>query len=176
MDTSKKYIQLCEKAQEIQDLWQYDDGDFYLHRFTENNLSDQRFKDMIGKDIVMTLCISCNVKDSYGDQYVSEYNPKGENVWLPRQDQLQNILCFKDFYADDLIMDTNGLSELMIGFRNFCDPWEGTGCMPQKVTVIWCEKEEEYIKQFTSMEQLWLAFVMKENFQKIWDGEKWISQ
>ena len=27
-----------------------------------------------------------------------------------------------------------------------------------------------------SMEQLWLAFVMKEKFNKMWDGGKWISQ
>jgi len=27
---------------------------------------------------------------------------------------------------------------------------------------------------FTSMEQLWLAFVMKELHQKAWDGYKWI--
>ena len=173
MDVSKKYIQLCEKAADIQDLWQYDDGDFYCHRFTELNVTDKRFKDDIGKEIVLTLCCSCNVMDSYGSTYVSEYNPKGENVWLPRQDQLQSIICFKEFYANDLVMDISGLSELMIHFRGFCDPWEGTGTMPQKVTVIWCEKETEYIKQFESMEQLWLAFVMQENFQKTWNGEEW---
>ncbi len=26
---------------------------------------------------------------------------------------------------------------------------------------------------FTSMEQLWLAFVMQEKHNKVWDGEKW---
>lgn len=26
---------------------------------------------------------------------------------------------------------------------------------------------------FTSMEQLWLAFVMKEKYNKVWDGETW---
>lgn len=25
-----------------------------------------------------------------------------------------------------------------------------------------------------SMEQLWLAFVMKEKYNKVWDGEKWL--
>jgi len=171
MDVSKKYIQLCEEATEIQDLWQYDDGDFYLHRFTENNLSDQRFKDMIGKDIVMTLCISCNVKDSYGDQYVSEYNPKGENVWLPRQDQLQS------FYAEKNIqLDAKGSLELIIDIRDFCDPFYRLGTMPLPVAVREAEKEEKYVEQFTSLEQLWLAFVMQENFQKMWDGEKWISR
>ena len=34
--------------------------------------------------------------------------------------------------------------------------------------------EEEY-KSFASMEQLWLAFVMKEEFQKVWTDEGWKS-
>ena len=170
MDTSKKFIEMCEKAQEIQNLWQYDDGDFYLHRFTENNLSDQRFKDMIGKDIVMTLCISCNVKDSYGDQYVSEYNPKGENVWLPRQDQLQS------FYAENLKLDARGLLELITDLRDFCDPFDRLGTMPLPVAAREAEREEKYVEQFVSMEQLWLAVVMQENFQKSWNGEEWISR
>jgi hypothetical protein len=166
MDASKKYIQLCEKAQEIQDLWQYDDGDFYLHRFTDEN-TDDKCKVLIGKDINMTLCIVCNVKDSYGDQYVSEYNPKGENVWLPRQDQLQSI------YAENTQLDTEGLLEVITDFRDFCDPFDRLGTMPLPVATREAEEEEKYVKQFTSMEQLWLAVVMKENFQKIWNGEEW---
>jgi len=27
-----------------------------------------------------------------------------------------------------------------------------------------------------SMEQLWLAFVMKEKYNKIWNGENWIKE
>lgn len=166
MDTSRKYVEMSEKATEIQDLWQYDDGDFYLHRFTEENTSDKS-KWMIGKDINMTLCISCNVKDSYGDQYVSEYNPKGENVWLPRQDQLQSL------YAENLQLDARGLLEIITDLRDFCDPFDGLGTMPLPVAVREAEREEKYVEQFTSLEQLWLAFVMKENFQKIWNGEAW---
>ena len=170
MDVSKKYIQLCEKATDIQDLWQYDDGDFYCHRFTELNVTDKRFKDNIGKEIVLTLCCSCNVIDSYGSTYVSEYNPKGENVWLPRQDQLQS------FYAENLQLDARGLLELITDLRDFCDPFDRLGTMPLPVAVREAEKEEKYVEQFTSLEQLWLAFVMQENFQKIWDGEEWISR
>ena len=33
----------------------------------------------------------------------------------------------------------------------------------------------DYAHKFTSMEQLWLAFRMKELCNKIWDGEKWIK-
>lgn len=29
------------------------------------------------------------------------------------------------------------------------------------------------LEQFTSMEQLWLAFVMKEKYNKTWDGNEW---
>lgn len=28
---------------------------------------------------------------------------------------------------------------------------------------------------FTSMEQLWLAFVMKEKYNKVWNGEGWVE-
>lgn len=33
-----------------------------------------------------------------------------------------------------------------------------------------------YAEKFNSMEQLWLAFVMKEKFNKVWDGEDWAEQ
>jgi len=32
-----------------------------------------------------------------------------------------------------------------------------------------------YSEQFTSMEQLWLAFVMKEKYGKVWDRKDWIE-
>lgn len=34
---------------------------------------------------------------------------------------------------------------------------------------------EEDKHEFTSMEQLWLAFVMKEKYNKVWNGEVWIE-
>ena len=33
---------------------------------------------------------------------------------------------------------------------------------------------EEYGNNFTSMEQLWLAFVMKEKYKKIWKVSEWV--
>jgi len=32
----------------------------------------------------------------------------------------------------------------------------------------------DYWQSFTSMEQLWLVFVMKEKYNKVWNGEDWI--
>ena len=34
---------------------------------------------------------------------------------------------------------------------------------------------QEYGYNETSMEQLWLAFVMKEKFNKTWNGENWLE-
>jgi len=36
------------------------------------------------------------------------------------------------------------------------------------------DRTSDYTEQFNSMEQLWLVFVMKENHNKEWNGEKWI--
>jgi len=35
------------------------------------------------------------------------------------------------------------------------------------------ELGKNYTAIFNSMEQLWLAFVMKEKFDKVWNGEDW---
>lgn len=155
MDVSKKYVEMCEKATEIQELWQYDDGDFYLHRFTDNN-TDDKSKDLIGKDINMTLCISCNVKDSYGDQYISEYNPKGENIWLPRQDQLQDIVFEGETFGSHT---PTAMFKLL---SDYLHRIKNPDC--------------EYWHNFESMEQLWLSFVMKEKYSKTWGGKEWTLQ
>jgi len=67
-------------------------------------------------------------------------------VWLPHQDQLQEI--YLEPYRDRLIVEE---------------------------FYSWFEKLP-FSPQFTSMEQLWLAFVMKEKYNKVWDGEDWHLQ
>jgi hypothetical protein len=37
------------------------------------------------------------------------------------------------------------------------------------------QSNQGYWGNFTSWEQLWLAFVMKEKSNKIWDGKQWIE-
>ena len=76
------------------------------------------------------------------------------HIWLPRQDQLQemvggfNLLGFwqKFFVSSDYVVETEVGYELP-KWAHHCDSWE----------------------------QLWLSFVMKEKFNKIWsNGESWI--
>ncbi len=71
-------------------------------------------------------------------------------VQLERQDQLQEMVDY----------DPLELIEKLYRFTTDTgwDDWKS-----------WFK----YIKSFTSMEQLWLAFVMKENHGKIWTSSRW---
>ncbi len=120
MDTSKEYIKMCEKAEEIQalsprkryaiDLYAFDGG---IHTY-----------------------------DLYRPE---EYHCAA--IWLPRQDQLQemvesNVEIYTIVYLD---------KEWYLG--------DGYGGIERP--------------SYPSAEQLWLAFVMEEKYNKIWNGEDW---
>ncbi len=75
-------------------------------------------------------------------------------VWLPRQDQLQDMLKYK-------------VHKHFLAYK----------------FALWCHGGQEFGKIIpahntgvdgdNSMEQLWLAFVMKENYDKKWNGKDW---
>ena len=97
--------------------------------------------------------------DEKGDWY---YSTKDGCVQLERQDQLQEMYC-----------DGRGgrhfpLEGLIKGFTDFV--FNGTWQLPYDPTLKSLESN-----QFTSMEQLWLAFVMKEKFKKMWSGNEWVE-
>jgi hypothetical protein len=151
MDTSETYIKMCEKAVKIQKLrhkptkddsiepWL--DGDFFcIHPPVEYPDED----DEIG------IGYNCN------DYFYSQ--PEGDAVWLPRQDQLQEMVIGKGVLAGDwldvlehFVMDEGGLFDLFDTHR--------------------IDTTYNYTKSF---EQLWLAFVMKKKYNKVWDGEDWV--
>ena len=75
---------------------------------------------------------------------VTEY----EMIWLPTQTQLQEII--EGDSVDSIFFFTlEKLSDFAI-----CN--------------------DNYVKDFNSMEQLWLAFVMKEKYNKVWSDGEWV--
>jgi len=72
-----------------------------------------------------------------------------DGLWLPLQDQLQGMVFPKAFSVHDLDK-----------FYNWADK--------RIETLHGCELE--------SWEQLWLAFVMSELYDKVWNGEKWVKK
>ena len=139
MDKTKEYILMCEKAVEIQKSYKNKiDMDGNIDK--EWNVGDVLFR--------------------YGEVEVSsnegEYglpDRQDGEVWLPRQDQLQEI------------------------WRQAVGCSEGKSATFRFVTEIagWLSNRL-YPSKFTSMEQLWLAFVMKEKYNKIWTDKDWIQK
>ncbi len=77
-----------------------------------------------------------------------------DGVWLPRQDQLQGI-----------VEKHKRQGHIEQRFHEFCKS------LPEHD-----KNRIYYLNLGWSMEQLWLAFVMKEKFNKTWDGKEWILQ
>lgn len=122
MDVSREYIIMCDKATEIQELWDFLSDDFILY------------------DKVNGVCCGNLFKYVTNKTYDKE-----RYIWLPRQDQLQ------DMVNHGYEIKTNVLKDIY-SFKLYND---------------------EYGAKFKSMEQLWLAFVMKENYDKIWEEDQW---
>ena len=135
MDNSKEYVLMCD-CLEIQDKHKPKKGDFYIKRGGLGEkwiypLDFVSWEDApnCGEGLV-----------GHEERSVNHFNKK-EFIWLPRQDQLQDMLGgFKKLFP-------KGSEELKINHK--------------------------YCKSF---EQLWLAFVMKERYKKIWNGKDWVKK
>lgn len=71
-------------------------------------------------------------------------------VWLPRQDQLQAMVAY--IAGSPILM------------------------LRRLVYLIREQIDDSYWQAFSSMEQLWLAFVMYEKYKKHWDGAGWAKR
>jgi len=78
-------------------------------------------------------------------------------VWLPRQDQLQEMVLGRVDKHDSCVSDLHGL---FFAFRCFVQEDDADG---------WWSFRSDLV----SFEQLWLAFVMKIMYGKEWSGTEW---
>ena len=91
----------------------------------------------------------------YGDVFVDyrgSFFVRWMDGWidLPRIDQLQEMVM-----PPTVLGEIYGHLKLIAKFAEFAD--------------------NPYIRT-DSMEQLWLAFVLKELYSKIWNGEEWVNE
>jgi len=84
MDTSLKYVQMCERATELQKLWGFIRGD-YFSSLPQAKMAEAYETEMFS--IVETFW--------FEDELTKKGRPE-EWVWLPRQDQLQTIAGVDD--------------------------------------------------------------------------------
>jgi hypothetical protein len=128
MDTSKEYIEMCEKAQEMQKL--RGDGEYW----ESNDFLAEHIKDMF----IQTGC--------YLQYFGTESFKNNKIIWLPRQDQLQEII-FNDF---------KDLSDPYFEMMESCYEYENDNPdIPPK-----------------TMEKIWLSFIMIKKYGKIWNEKE----
>ena len=79
----------------------------------------------------------------------------GASIWLPRQDQLQEMVPHNEKNNFDWMCQLSKLEAFTV--ENYDHG----------------QRYPEYIWNFSTWEQLWLAYVMKEKYNKVWNGEDW---
>jgi hypothetical protein len=126
MDKSSRYIKMCESAKVIQKQWAPDFGDFFV-------------------SMSLGLTSPCQTITSDLEKKWS-YLKTIKAVWLPRQDQLQDIVIEK-----------------------YATPWD----LAVAFSNVLMGDNASYFDNFDSMEKLWLAFIMLEKYKKRWKDEEW---
>ena len=151
MDTSVEFIKMCEKAVEVQELWKPDDGDFIAHWMpvpVENDSTKLLEKGCIHYDVVMNKwnCnwIEARITGAFYDLNLT--HPDKFYIWLPRQDQLQGMVVERWSSVFGMISAFYG--------------WIKSPCI-------------DSVGFHASMEQLWLAFIVSEKYNKTWTGTEW---
>ena len=154
MDLNRKYIKMCEKAEEVQREWEPQIGDYFFR------------KDRKGIGVITGISPDGIVSVTYlkivYDREFELYNIPGiagsvnhakkTKIWLPRQDQLQEKLE-NDYYYHSFVLDeVNDVMKKIYSDDGLYSPFE-------------------------SGEQFWLAFLMHEKYRKIWSDKKeeWIE-
>ncbi len=161
MDTSEKYIEMCRKAEEIQELFKGAKGDFYAWQAKKNS---PLMPGVFGGGL-------CGDLDQEDLLLIKE-----ELIWLPRQDQLQEMLIGLESRITRESLEVSCIFKnarsILLGFWEFYTDEFGVKNKYYANGIFPLNKENG---PFDSLEQLWLAFVMREKYDKIRDGGNWIK-
>jgi len=149
MDSTNRYAIMCQKAEEIQNLWRPKQCDFIINLTDiEEGLSFCK----PAESLIQVANMYYEEKDN--ENYLRECEEvKEEALWLPRQDQLQKIIE----------PDNSRIHSIMINVI------ESQYNDVSKQTMVSAPE------MFHSMEQLWLAYIMREKFNKLWNEEEWAT-
>ena len=180
VDTTPKYVKMCEKAEETQKQWVVTEGDFVMVVVHAGDGYTTELYPEIGMMINSEYGGFRKAKEPFSKWWIHFIKPRvtyamcnvninhmrdtSELFWLPTQDQLQEMVKKPPFeLLDDFHETINEYGEYpYIG---------GMGCAVDG----WSPADK--FKQFTSFEQLWLAFVMCKKYDKHWDNKKeeWVK-
>jgi len=175
MDTTEEYRAMCEKAEEIERLWTARKGDFiwvkegdYVDCYNEKEGCIYTVFESEGS-LYFDSGISCGRSTDYNEEgYFAELSEVPTAVWLPRQDQLQQI-AFEDSKQKYPTYEGGKIARyinLLSDFNDYISFFHSQAILNQGYIRI----------ETLTIEQLWLMFVMNRIYHKSWDGEKWNRQ
>lgn len=143
MDTSKEHILMSEKSL-LKDSWIPTMGDYFYH----NVLKGVYF--IIHTDRDNYYEVEFVGVNGLGPYVIKNDDIKEKTFPLFRQDQLQKMISSKWYKIWNIQSHFMKFAGGEYPFYPYCS-----------------------LSHFHSMEQLWLAFIMKEKFNKYWDGKNW---
>ena len=189
MDNTKLYIRMSEKAKGIQ-IEKYKQG-FVEGDFIWNGekvcvcgidwIGVKNFFQSTNKPYFMFAILEDlkvefkqdypmdTVKIKEGKYVIKELG--GIGLWLPTQSQLQEI--YLSYKAEEIEKECEDKEEKELCYKKQLDWMCSSFSRFQRVDTL--QFDDLYPLQFTSMEQLWLAFVMKKKYNKIWNGKGWVK-
>jgi len=150
VDKSEEYIKMSKQSP-LRELWEPQLGDYCVH--PEGEWLDTggwvvtEYYDITRKVSVFRGMAS-HISGSYKYKNYEDFE-KEDCIPLFRQDQLQEM--YKENKETDLAI----LSDIAY------------------VALSPKDHKDHYYICYNSMEQLWLAFVVKEKYGKVWNGEAW---
>lgn len=154
MDTSKENILMCEKAKEVQKLWNPQVGDIYFRESRDGKQANRNGIKIIKHYNDTKEMIRSFPNRQTGEPIIIHRSWKDtacliKRIWLPTQSQLQGMIHIREYMF------------AMRGHKHY-------------FLVGDINKEKDWYELWgNSMEQLWLAFVMSERFGKYWSGKDW---
>ena len=169
MDLSDEYIKMCKDAEEIQEIWytfsekkdkftKVLHGDYYTRKYpfiktlTIRFQRDGESKEAYNRRLNQTPGVTFYKRGENEPVRIWRHDTTlypMDYVWLPRQDQLQEIMKYKDPCLLNACIDLRDFS-----FDSY------TGFKPAGTV-------------FDTMEKLWLAMVMHKKFKKKWYDGFW---
>lgn len=151
---TKNFIKMCEKAEEIQKL--QPTGLWHIHSIPHDDGLDDKDYLYVSFYYLPKVRKERNIQilkwdNDEGHPIIGSYSDDTEGaIWLPTQEQLQ-----------EMMIPTLG--------KNFI------GCMPFVLNERL--KESLFYEGIYNWEktynELWLAFVMKEKYNKVWTSKDW---
>ena len=137
MDLTPEYIKLCERAVVIQENWVPGEGDYIFDKGGAWSFP------LSGGEQASNM--GCKAIGSDDQLWPPRFHRENA-LWLPRQDQIQEMIPNPIFYKLD-------------SFYSFVYKRFGL-----------------YATVFTSFEQLWLVFLMADRYRLYWNGDDWADE